>query len=161
VRQRLSLLIFAFALLFGCAPPAAPPAPAPSVLPDVAVQTLAGDAVTVTHVAGGRAALVTLWATWCDACLREIDTLNRLAGTGAEVIGVAVGEERSRVAELARLRGMRYVQLVDEGFAFADAVGQRRVPSTLVVDGRGRIAYRGEGLDAAALDALKRATAGD
>jgi thiol-disulfide isomerase/thioredoxin len=163
VRQRLSLLIFVFALalLVGCGPPAAPPAPLPSVLPGVAVQTLAGDAVTVGQAAGGRAALVTLWATWCEACLRESDALNRLAGTGAQVIGVAVGEDRAKVAAFARLRGMRYAQLVDEGFAFADAVGQRRVPATLVIDGRGRIVYRGDALDAAALDALRSARAGE
>ena len=106
---------------------------------------------------------VSLWATWCDACEKEMDALNRLdARTGADavVIGVAVGEEREKVADFTRRRGLRYVQLVDQDFAFADALGQRRVPATLVVDRQGRIVFRGEALDAASLDALRRAVAG-
>jgi len=170
--NRLPLLI---ALALGClvacggAHPAAPspatnalPLPAPS-LPTVPLATLTGGHVEVASVARGRVALVSLWATWCEACQREMDTLNRLdAKTGADavVIGVAVGEESEKVADFARRRGLRYVQLVDTDFAFADAIGQRRLPTTLVVDRQGRIVFRGEALDVASLDALRRAIAG-
>ena len=118
----------------------------------------------VSALAEGRVALVSLWATWCDACDREMDALNRLhestaPGGDAVVIGVAVGEERAKVAAFTQRRGLRYAQLVDEHFAFADALGQRRLPATLVVDRHGRIVYRGEALDARGLDALRRAIA--
>jgi peroxiredoxin len=133
-------------------------------LPEVAVTTLAGEPAQVGHVAEGRAALVSLWATWCEACDKEMDALNRLhdgthAGRDAVVIGVAVGEDAKRVAAFAQRRGLRYPQLVDAGFAFADAIGQRRLPATLVVDRQGRIVYRGDALDAHALEALRRAIA--
>jgi peroxiredoxin len=118
----------------------------------------------VSALAEGRVALVSLWATWCDACDKEMDALNRLhestaSGGDAVVIGVAVGEDRAKVADFTRHRGLRYAQLVDEHFAFADALGQRRLPATLVVDRHGRIVYRGEALDARGLDALRRAIA--
>jgi len=134
----------------------------PATVPGVTLTTLAGDRVEVARVAAGRVALVSLWATWCEACEREMDALNRLdakSGSSAVVIGVAVGEERAKVAAFAQRRGLRYVQLVDPDFAFADALGQRRIPATLVVDREGRIVYRGDALDAASLDALKRAVA--
>jgi hypothetical protein len=51
---------------------------------------------------------------------------------------------------------LAYVTLVDERFALTDALGERRVPTTLVVDGSGRIVYRGGALDEAALSALRR-----
>jgi peroxiredoxin len=134
------------------------------LLPGVPVSTLAGAPTQVADLAEGHAALVTLWATWCDACEREMDALNRLydgtrAGMDAVVIGVAVGEEPEHVAAFARARRLRYPQLVDRTFAFADALGQRRLPATLVVDRRGRIVYRGDALDAPALGALRRAIA--
>jgi peroxiredoxin len=135
-------------------------------VPSVALATLAGDRTEVARFAEGRVALVSLWATWCDACSREMDALNRLdaktaAGRDAVVIGVDVGEEPAKVAEFARRRGLHYAQLVDQDFAFADALGgQRRVPTTLVVDRHGRIVFRGEGLDGRSLDALRQAIAG-
>lgn len=168
--HRLSFLI---ALALAVAPAAcgtqapAPPAPtqaARGVLPAVPVATLAGDRTEVARFAGGRVALVSLWATWCDACKKEMDALNRLDATTAAsreavVIGVAVGEEPGTVAEFTRKRGLRYAQLVDEDFAFADALGQRRVPTTLVVDRHGRIVFRGDALDARGLEALRQAIA--
>jgi peroxiredoxin len=133
-------------------------------LPAVPVATLAGDSSEVARVAGGRVALVSLWATWCDACDREVDALNRLdakttEGHDAVVIGVAVGEDREKVAAFAQRRGLRYAQLVDEHYAFADALGQRHLPATLVVDREGRIVYRGDALDGKSLEALRRAIA--
>ena len=133
-----------------------------SALPPIALTTLAGDKAELATLAHGRVALVSLWATWCEACEREMDALNRLdarTGTDAVVIGVAVGEERDHVAAFVRQRGLRYAQLVDPDFVFADAVGQRRLPATLVVDRSGRIVFRGEALDVAGLEALKRAVA--
>jgi thiol-disulfide isomerase/thioredoxin len=164
---RLSLLI---ALVLGLAACGAAPVAAPrvaaaptSALPAVTLATLDGEPADVARVARGRVALVSLWATWCEACQKEMDSLNRLdAKTGADavVIGVAVGENREKVADFARHRGLRYVQLVDADFAFADAIGQRRLPATLVVDRQGRIVFRGEAIDARSLDALRRAIAG-
>jgi peroxiredoxin len=107
---------------------------------------------------------VSLWATWCDGCEHELDALNRLdastaSGSDAVVIGVAVGEPRETVAAFVRRHGMRYTQLVDEEFRFADSVGERRVPATLVLDREGRIVFRGDALDARGLEALRDAVA--
>jgi thiol-disulfide isomerase/thioredoxin len=152
------------ALLGSCAssPPNAPSSAAPTRLPEVDVATLSGDRTSVGHVTEGRVALVSLWATWCDACVKEMDSLNRLdakaSAEGAVVIGVAIGEDREKVASFAQRRGLRYMQLVDESFVFADALGgQRRLPATLVVDRRGRVIFRGDALDSKSLEALRNA----
>jgi len=52
-----------------------------------------------------------------------------------------------------------YAQLVDERFRFADALGQERVPATLVIDRTGRIVFSGGALDDSALAALRAALA--
>ncbi|MGH7294617.1 MAG: TlpA family protein disulfide reductase [Polyangiaceae bacterium] len=177
MRHRLPLLValglgLAAAASGGCggaAPRAGAEAPdgrsaAWTPVPAVELSNLAGGKAGVTRLAEGRVALVSMWATWCEACMKELDALNRLdastaGGRDAVVIGVDVGEDPDTVAAFARRRGLRYAQLVDRDFAFADALGQRRVPATLVVDRHGRIVYRGDALDARSLEALRRAIA--
>src|SRR5580704_8984929 len=171
MRHRLPLLI---ALLSGavaaCAadargPAAGGAAQAPSSLPQAEVLTLDGAPADLAATIHGRAAFVNLWATWCDTCVGEIDAMKRLAAqtsgrSDALVVGVAVGETPAAVAAFARERQMGWLQLVDEDFRLADALGQRRVPATLVVDRAGRVVHRGEALDAASLEAFRR-TLGD
>jgi peroxiredoxin len=154
----------AFAL--GCSSAPAPQAAPrlPTSLPAVDVSTLSGEHVLLSRYVEGRVALVSLWATWCDACKDEIDALNRLheatkTNGDAVVVGLDVGEERSLVTAFAARRGLTYPLLVDEGFVFADALGQRRVPATLVLDRSGRVVFRGDALDAAALGAMRKAVA--
>jgi thiol-disulfide isomerase/thioredoxin len=156
VRYRLSLLI---ALTLGTACGSAP-SPPPRVLPSAPLVTLEGAPADLGAYLRGHAALISLWATWCDACAAEIDALNRLEDQAASrgdalVVGVAVGEPRDRVAAFARERGVKYARFVDEDFRFVDRLGERRVPATLVVDRDGRIVYRGGAFDAAGLAALR------
>lgn len=165
MRHRIPLLI----ALAGCAPapseaPAATSAAPANVrtLPAAPLVTLDGQPADLSTIIRGRAAVVSLWATWCDACLEEAGALNRLdaqatARGDALVVGVAVGEPRATVAAFAREHGLTYARLVDEDFRLADALGQPRLPATLVVDREGRIVYRGGALDAAGLAAFRSA----
>ena len=133
-----------------------------SVVPKTPMLTLAGEPTDLATVVRGRVALVSLWATWCDACAKEMDGLNRLSASthgraDAVVVGVAIGEPRATVLAFAQQRGLEYAQVVDEEFVFADALGQRRLPATLVVDRSGRVIFRGDALDASSLAAFRRA----
>jgi cytochrome c biogenesis protein CcmG, thiol:disulfide interchange protein DsbE len=158
----------ALALGAGCASvatSAAPDSPAtspPGMLPSTPVVTLDGASTDLRAVLRGRVALITFWATWCVACVDEMNALDRLqaqARGDAIVVGVAVGEPRETVAAFARKRGLAYAQLVDENFHLADALGEPRVPTTMVVDRGGRIVFRGGALDAAGLAAFRNALA--
>jgi thiol-disulfide isomerase/thioredoxin len=148
-----------------CAPaprPASTASAAPGVLPAARVVHVDGQETDLPSVVRGRVALVSFWATWCEACDGEMAALSRLeqraqARQDALVVTVAVGETRDAAVEFARRRGLAGVQLVDEDFRLADALGQRQVPATLVVDRQGRIVYRGGALDAAGLAAFRGA----
>jgi peroxiredoxin len=130
-------------------------------LPTVVLSTLDGQSADVRHLTSGKVALLALWAPWCEACSAELGALERLhdsAGShGAVVIAIAVGEPRAKIAEFVASHSLRYPQLVDEQFRMADALGQRRVPATLVIDRSGRVTYEGGALDGAALAALRAA----
>jgi peroxiredoxin len=163
--RRFSFLI----LLAGCAtsaPPqksAAPPSTttASAPLPSIDLTTLDGQPTKMERALGGRPALVSLWATWCEACAGEFEPLERLAAraqsVGAVVIAVAVGEPRQKVEAFVKAHQLGYTQLVDEEFHFADGLGQKRVPATLVIDRGGRVVYVGGVLDESALAALEKA----
>jgi len=142
----------------GTATPAATPA---ATLPSVELHNLDGAPTRLADAMAGRPTLVSLWATWCEACQREFVPLGKLSerarAEGGWVVAVAVGEPRAEVARFVKDHGLHYDQLVDEEFQFADALGQRRVPATLVLDAGGAIRHRGSDLDAAALDAFRTA----
>jgi len=156
------LLTLASASALGCAPSTRSEA---TTLPSEPVTTLDGGRTDLARVFQGRVALVSFWATWCEGCEKEMDTLNRLSEKAAArgdslVVGVAVGEPKAKVDAFVRRRGLRYLQVLDEDFRLADALGERDVPATLVVDRSGRIVYRGEALDGKGLEAFRR-TLGD
>jgi thiol-disulfide isomerase/thioredoxin len=170
MRHGLSLLVqLPLALLAACASSPTPPAliaasKGPVSLPEAQVLTLQGAPADLAAAIHGRAAYVNLWATWCDTCVGEIDAMKRLAAqtsgrSDALVVGVAVGETPEKIAAFARERQLGYLQLVDEDFRLADALGQRRVPATLVIDRTGHIVYWGDAMDAASLAAFRGAIA--
>jgi thiol-disulfide isomerase/thioredoxin len=131
-------------------------------LPEVSVLSLDRQTASLAALTRGRPALVALWATWCTACSHELGELDRLqsrVGGDALVVGIAVGEPYERVADFLRARRLAYAQLVDEDFKLSEALGERRVPATLVVDRNGTVRYSGGALDARALDALRTAIA--
>jgi peroxiredoxin len=136
-------------------------ASAPAPLPPVELQTLDGRSTRLKEALGGKVGVVSLWATWCEACRDELTALARLseraAARGAVVVAIAVGEKRAHVEQFVKEHNLAYAQLVDEDFRLADALGQKRVPATLVIDQAGRVTFTGGALDADALAALRTA----
>lgn len=134
------------------------------MLPAIELVNSENRAAGVDSVRAGKVALVSFWAPWCDSCVAELDALNRLDDrarrSGGLVIGVAVGETPASAAAFASNHQMRYPQLVDEDYKLTDALGQRRVPTTLVIDRTGRIVYSGGALDERALAAFRAALGG-
>ncbi len=78
---------------------------------------------------------------------------------GGVVLGLAVGEEIDKVATYASEKHLPWLVLVDEEFHFADALGEKRVPTTLVVDREGRIVYAGGAVDDRSLAAFRKLVA--
>lgn len=155
----------------GCARPPSPPPPPRSAASrpgggdfrDVAVLDQRGQEITLRAAVAGRPALISFWAPWCAPCVKEQPELERLAraveACGGVVIAVAVGETPDVVTDFARGRHLSFKQLADEHFWLADALGQRRIPTTIVLDRAARIVFTGEVLDARATDALESAIA--
>ncbi|WP_443633871.1 TlpA disulfide reductase family protein [Candidatus Marifrigoribacter sp. Uisw_064] len=113
------------------------------------------DAVNKDHVV-----IVSLWATWCVPCLKELDAINDVYSewqeeTNVELIAVSVDDGRTvkRVKPLINGKGWDYTILLDTNNDLKRALGASTVPLTLVIKDN-KIVYRHSGYSPGAEDEL-------
>jgi len=95
----------------------------------------------------GSVVLVNFWASWCQPCIKELPSLQRLhanyAGKPFEILAIDVMEDENRVRHFATLHGMNFPVLLDtDGQQFA-AWGSKVLPTTFVIDATGMVRYVG------------------
>jgi len=108
-------------------------------------ERLAGPVLTPARppaVTGGRATLVTFWASWCGPCAREAPALERFSespsGRG-RLIGVDWSDGLSQARSFIRRYSWTFSNLRDSEGAVGDAYHITGLPTTFVLDGSGRI----------------------
>jgi thiol-disulfide isomerase/thioredoxin len=103
----------------------------------------------------GKVLVVNFWYAGCPPCRAEAPTLNSLATKYAgdvQFVGVNVTDDRATAAGFERTYRSTYPSIVDqEGnasvqLAFASSKPPKAVPSTLVLDRKGRVTARIVGL---------------
>lgn len=117
----------------------------PSPAAPLALRDLDGRSVDLTQMRG-KVVLVNFWATYCKPCRAEMPSLDRLrsrlAPRGLEVLGVDVGEDADAVRRFTATVPVGFPLLLDpEGSTMArwKAIA---LPTTLVIDRRGRLRAR-------------------
>ncbi len=122
------------------------------------LRTLDGKPTTLGAVQAGRPVVLSLWATWCEACEAEQAPLTRLhARTDKQLLiaAIAVGESGELVRRYASVHRLPYPIFLDPDFALASLLGSQSVPTTIVLDRGGRVVHRGGLFDGAALAAVR------
>ena len=125
--------------------PSSQPFPAPAV----SLTDSAGHSFDLADLRG-KLVLVNLWATWCDPCLREMPSLERLQSRFGERIAVlAVSEDRggNKTVEpfIAKL-GLKSVKIyIDPKSEVGHAFGVRGLPTSFLIDREGKVLGRVEG----------------
>jgi thiol-disulfide isomerase/thioredoxin len=126
--------------------PADPPRPAPPI----SVTDGAGNALTLADFRG-RVVLVNLWATWCEPCIREMPSLDRLqvALGGADFAILLVSQDRGGdrvVAPFFEKLGLaRLKTTLDPQSTVGRAFTVRGLPTSILIDREGNVLGSVEG----------------
>lgn len=125
---------------------------AQDALPDISLETLDGQTTTLTSEANrSELTIVSLWATWCVPCIKELDAISEIYSdwqdeTGVSLIAVSIDDARTvrRVRPMINGKGWEYNILLDTNNDVKRALGAATVPLTVLVK-NGQIVYRHSG----------------
>lgn len=147
----LSALVLILYLLFAKGGGASPGLSAHrgSVLAPPALQEASGRAALSPSALKGKVVVLHFWATWCPPCRQEFPDFARFAqeaGRKGDVAVVAVSLDPSAdpVPAFVRKAGGSFPVYMDDG-AFSTSAGVTVIPTTVVLDRQGRVAFRQEG----------------
>jgi thiol-disulfide isomerase/thioredoxin len=93
----------------------------------------------------GKPAFINFWGTWCEPCKKEAPQLREFAdglGRRAAFVGVAIDSERAAARSFARTSGWRYPIVSRRCCDLSNRYGVVYMPTTIVVDGQGRVVDR-------------------
>lgn len=118
-----------------------------------------GAAAPTVPTFDGKVTIISFWATWCAPCRRELPELEalygRLRGRGLQVIAITrlYRGQSQHQAEIEQARqfatqsGLSFPVVVDETAALHKAYRVGPLPTSVLVDGAGRVAAYGVGLN--------------
>ncbi|MEP6608548.1 MAG: TlpA disulfide reductase family protein [Burkholderiaceae bacterium] len=126
--------------------------------PPVELLTSDGAPFSLSHLRG-QVVLINFWATWCEPCVAEMPSLQRLQqtfqGQGVAVVLINYQEGPARIDEFLRKLGLTLSVLRDTDGSVARNWGARIFPATYLVDRAGHIRYAHAGAaDWTSADAL-------
>lgn len=121
-----------------------------AAMPDYSAMNLDGTKFDLAS-RRGKVVLLNVWATWCGPCREEIPELQRIhdayAPRGFEVVGVSVDESGvESVKQFVDEFDMRYPVAIDPQGNIANLFQTSMLPTSVLVDRSGRIAWKRIGL---------------
>ena len=115
----------------------------PPEAPPIDLYTPDGTPFKLTSLLG-KVVLVNFWATWCEPCVTEVPSLQRVRdqyAPGFEVLGVNYQEGSARIKAFIDKTGITFPVVRDTDGAVAKAWGARIFPASYLVDRAGHVKH--------------------
>lgn len=117
--------------------------------PEVNLSTLEGKTVsTKDYIGQGNPVLISMWATWCAPCKRELDNIADLypewkENYKLEILAITIDNSRQlrKVPAMVSSKGWKYTILSDEKGHLQQTLGVGTIPQTYLINGQGEIIY--------------------
>ncbi|MPZ62206.1 MAG: redoxin domain-containing protein [Propionibacteriales bacterium] len=118
--------------------------------PELTGETLDGERLSLADF-GGQVVVLNVWGSWCAPCRAEAPDLvkaaNRLEARGVQFLGIDVQDgDKANATAFVRNFDVPYPSIYDPDgstlLGFRDTLPPNAIPSTLVIDGDGRVAAR-------------------
>lgn len=124
---------------------------------DFTLEQMGGGKITLSQQKG-KVVLVDFWATWCGPCRAAIPYLINIYNTykdqGLQVLGVSLDQERSALDKFVKDQPIPYPILYGDKDV-ARAYDVQGIPTMVIFDKKGKIAYREVGFSPENIDSLK------
>ena len=126
---------------------------AQSGLPDVTIKTLDGKSVKLDQaVKKGKITVLNFWATWCNPCKKELDTIKELYPEwqekyDVEFIAISIDNAGNlrKVKPMVAQKGWKYTVYTDEQGDLMRALNFQTIPQTFLLDKDKKIVYAHNG----------------
>lgn len=133
-------------LALGVAALAAPRTPGTlqigDVLPNVTLHGLNGPARPLAEYRG-RPLLINVWASWCEPCIQEMSSLERLAWRedrpAFSIIGISTDDYPDKAQAFLNRSNATIRQFIDHDLQMENLLGAQKIPLTVLVDANGRV----------------------
>jgi thiol-disulfide isomerase/thioredoxin len=114
-----------------------------SVLREVQMQGLMGPSRKLSDYRG-KPLIINVWASYCGPCREEMGSLQRLAwrygGQQFNIIGISTDDYVDRAQLFLKVTNTTgFSNYIDQKLVLENMLGANRLPTTLLVDGRGKV----------------------
>jgi thiol-disulfide isomerase/thioredoxin len=119
--------------------------------PELSGTTVAGKTYTTSYT--GHVTVINVWGSWCTACREEAPSFSEVskkyAAKGVQFIGIDTLDNDAGAQSYESQFGISYPSLADPDetlvLSLKSIIPSEGVPSTIIIDGNGKVAVRAIG----------------
>ncbi len=111
---------------------------------DFTLESVGGERVSLRDAAGGKPVLLVFWATWCPHCNGAVPEINRIQArlsNRLRILAIDYMEPRRKVKAFVESKNVTYPVLLDSDGRVARKYRVLGIPTYILIDRNGRVAY--------------------